>query len=332
MALLIGMDEAGYGPNLGPLLISATAWEVSGDPRKIDLWEKFSGIVEQSAPSDGSHIQIADSKKVYTPARGLANLEDGVLSALTVWRGCAANRDGNHPNGEADSDGVPRSFRDLVGLAAIRPPEELDGEPWFAGVDLPLERAINSVLTQNWLDRCRAHGIRLRAICCDVVLTRRFNDETRRHDSKGRALSEISMQLLRHVWDLCEGDGQEAALIIADKHGGRNRYHEFLPAVFGDRFIQCHQESLEQSRYKAGRAEVRFEMKSERYLPVALASMVGKYLRELSMVLFNRYWTGQQPGLKPTAGYPGDSKRFKEEIAPLQKELGIADDILWRER
>jgi hypothetical protein len=31
MALLIGMDEAGYGPNLGPLVISATAWEVPGD-------------------------------------------------------------------------------------------------------------------------------------------------------------------------------------------------------------------------------------------------------------------------------------------------------------
>ena len=48
---IVGTDEAGYGPNLGPLVISATAWEVPGDPRKIDLWEKFAGIVEQSAPA-----------------------------------------------------------------------------------------------------------------------------------------------------------------------------------------------------------------------------------------------------------------------------------------
>ena len=27
---LIGTDEAGYGPNLGPLVISATVWQVSG--------------------------------------------------------------------------------------------------------------------------------------------------------------------------------------------------------------------------------------------------------------------------------------------------------------
>ena len=62
-------------------------------------------------------------------------------------------------------------------------------------------------------------------------------------------------------------------LILADKHGGRNRYHEFLPTVFGDRFIRCHKESTESSRYRVGNAEIRFETNSERHLPVALASM-----------------------------------------------------------
>ena len=28
MGFLIGMDEAGYGPNLGPLVVAATVWEV----------------------------------------------------------------------------------------------------------------------------------------------------------------------------------------------------------------------------------------------------------------------------------------------------------------
>jgi hypothetical protein len=165
-----------------------------------------------------------------------------------------------------------------------------------------------------------------------VVLTERFNGETRRHDSKGRALSEMSMQLLQHVWQAADGDSHDKALIIADKHGGRNRYHEFLPIVFGDRFIRCHNESTEQSRYGVGNAEIRFETKSERHMPVALASMVSKYLRELSMVLFNRFWTARQPGLKPTAGYPLDAIRFKNDIGALQKQLGIADEILWRER
>src|SRR5437870_3252860 len=85
MGLLIGMDEAGYGPNFGPLVITATAWEVPDPPRRTDLWNEFDGIVAPSLSENGSHIQIADSKQVYNPARGLANLEAGVLCALGVW-------------------------------------------------------------------------------------------------------------------------------------------------------------------------------------------------------------------------------------------------------
>jgi hypothetical protein len=165
-----------------------------------------------------------------------------------------------------------------------------------------------------------------------LVLTQRFNGETRRHDSKGRALSEMSMNVLRHIWQAADGNNHDKVLIIADKHGGRNRYHEFLPIVFGDQFVRCYNESTDLSSYGVGRAEIRFETKSERHLPVALASMVSKYLRELSMVLFNRFWTTRQTGLKPTAGYPLDAIRFKTDIGELQKQLGIADEILWRER
>jgi hypothetical protein len=327
MALLIGMDEAGYGPNLGPLVISVSAWEVPGDPRKTDLWETFAGIVEQTPPADGGHIQIADSKQVYTPARGMDNLENGVLQALAVWQ--------NSNGGTAYSGGAAApaaTFRDLVRQIAIRPPEELDQEPWFAGADHLLPARQAGSLGEAWFERCRQHNIRLRTICSDVVLTGRFNETTRQHASKGRALSEMSMQLLRHVWQTAGAVDHERVLIIADKHGGRNRYHEFLPIVFGDQFIRCHNESMEQSRYRVGNAEVRFETKSERYLPVALASMVSKYLRELAMALFNRFWSDRQPGLRPTAGYPLDAQRFKADIAAVQKQLGITDGILWRER
>lgn len=331
MALLIGMDEAGYGPNYGPLVVGTTVWEVPGNPGKIDLWRAFAGIVEQTAPVGDSHIQIADSKQVYNPAKGLVNLERGVLRALAVHRRCRGNGQGDAISSSPASP-FPVTFRQLFEHVRVGPAEELDGEPWFAGADLDLSRAHDDALAERWHERCRAEGIRLRSIRADVVLTRRFNEQTRANDSKGRALSDISMRLLRHVWDECAGEAHDTVLILADKHGGRNRYHEFLPTVFGDSFICCLLESMETSRYRVANAEIRFETKSERHLPVALASMVCKYLRELSMKLFNRYWTERQPGLKPTAGYPLDALRFRDDIAVLQKQLGIDDEILWRER
>ena len=332
MALLIGMDEAGYGPNLGPLVITVTVWEVDGDPRRIDLWKMFAGVVDQSAPADGEHIQIADSKQVYSPARGLAQLERGVLCALAL-SASMVTRD--------DCRDSPATFRALHRRVAIQPSEDLHAEPWFARADVALpvaggepatSRTRAAALTSAWNDRCLTNGVRLLGIWSDVVLTQRFNGEMRRHDSKGRALSELSMELLRHACSAVAADGHDGVLVIADKHGGRNRYHEFLPIVYGEAFIRCLAESMDLSRYRVGNAEVRFETKSERHLPVALASMVSKYLRELSMLLFNRYWMERQPGLKPTAGYPLDAQRFRTEIAALQQQLGIADDVLWRER
>jgi hypothetical protein len=81
-----------------------------------------------------------------------------------------------------------------------------------------------------------------------------------------------------------------------------------------------------------GDSEIRFRTKAEAHLPVALASMVCKYVRELAMDLFNDFWAKHVPGLKPTKGYPVDAKRFKNDIAEAQRQLGITDDVLWRER
>jgi hypothetical protein len=60
--------------------------------------------------------------------------------------------------------------------------------------------------------------------------------------------------------------------------------------------------------------------------------MLCKYLREVCMRQFNRFWTGHVPGLKPTAGYPGDARRFYDAIRPVMAKLGIGEECVWRKR
>ena len=68
-----------------------------------------------------------------------------------------------------------------------------------------------------------------------------------------------------------------------------------------------------------------------RFLPVALASMLAKYVRELLMLRLNRYFRAQMPDLKPTAGYFTDGRRYLTEIKPLMKRLDLAPSQLVRQ-
>jgi hypothetical protein len=65
---------------------------------------------------------------------------------------------------------------------------------------------------------------------------------------------------------------------------------------------------------------------------VALASMASKYLRELCMREFNDFWQQHVPGVKPTAGYPGDAACFLEAVRPALERLGIPEAAVWRRK
>lgn len=316
VGLLIGMDEAGYGPNLGPLVVTVTAWDVPDNPRKFDLAAAMVNVVESSPTRGGNRLHIADSKQVYNPSRGIVSLERSVLCALNL---CGLN---------------PTGFRDL--REALSPLEHdcSDTESWLDGADLQLPTTVDAVqvseLTSRWKECCQQNGIRLRTIRSDVVLTRRFNDLTRQYGSKGLTLSRISLRLLRSVWN---PDDDQPTFIVADKHGGRNRYADLLAETLDEgRMIFRGIESTARSDYRIGATDIRFQAKAESHLPVALASMVSKYVRELAMMLFNQFWQRHQPDLKPTKGYPVDARRFKTDIADTQARLGIDDADLWRER
>jgi len=317
MGIFIGTDEAGYGPNLGPLVITATAWEVPGDPREFDFFAALGEAVSQEAEKDSSRLHVADSKEVYSPAKGIGSLETSVLALLRLL------------------DWKPGSFSQLCGDLSqfLAEPDLLAGEPWYSHADLSLpqlakEDAIESG-SRLLLEACEAAGIRLLEVRSEIVSPERFNSLCETHGSKAAALSKTTLGLIRSVWDL---DSAEATLIVGDKHGGRNRYDDLIDEQLDGQMIFRLGEGKARSTYRVGSTELRFQMRAESHFPVAVSSMVCKYVRELAMELFNQFWQEHLPDLKPTKGYPVDAKRFREGIAEKQAELEIADDVLWRNR
>jgi len=82
------------------------------------------------------------------------------------------------------------------------------------------------------------------------------------------------------------------------------------------------------SRYALCRDDATWELTftvgaDARHLPVALASMLAKYVREVLMEAFNAYWRAAAPSLRPTAGYYTDAQRFLGDIAALLPATGL---------
>jgi len=125
--------------------------------------------------------------------------------------------------------------------------------------------------------------------------------------------------------------------VLCDKQGGRNFYAALVQQAFPDGWVVAERESAGESRYRVERLDrpvaVTFRPRAEaESVAVALASMLAKYLREVCMRQFNRFWAKHVPGIAPTAGYPGDSKRFYAEIRGAMARLGLTEDQVWRKR
>ena len=75
MPWIVGVDEAGYGPNLGPFVMTAVACRVPRPLLTADLWQVLGTVVRRHADDDDERILIDDSKLVYSTAAGLGALE-----------------------------------------------------------------------------------------------------------------------------------------------------------------------------------------------------------------------------------------------------------------
>ncbi len=323
MAYLIGADEAGYGPNLGPLVISATVWEVPDGVPIEGLYRALDPVVA-STPAEAARkglgcIAIADSKVLYQSGKGLRLLERGLYCALAAM-------------GQR-----PRGWCDLWNILAPHSVESYSALPWYAGynVRVPLDCDPGEIEpSAQLLAEGLAHaGIRLASIQCRPVFEEEFNNLLDTHDSKGSLLSHATLEL---VAGLLASLPRGPILVLCDKHGGRSRYAALLSRFFPDSFVEVRSEGPQQSVYRCGppkrRVEFRFQAKAESHLPAALASMASKYLRELAMRALNSFWCSRIAVLAQTAGYPEDAQRFKAEIATMQRQMGIDDRAIWRRK
>ncbi len=319
--ILVGIDEAGYGPILGPLCVASVAlrlehWDAKEAP---DLWRVLaSGVSRQGGrggrPDARGRVAIADSKRLklansVSTTHPLVHLERGVLAAARCLAGV-----------------LPVDDAALLGvLGTSFPAHRCYAGDAFA---LPLAHRPDAIdIAASMLDRALGEaGATFLALRCRMLGEAQYNALIRASGNKAETTGAALVEHVRHAWSLLASAPSGTRLGIAcDRQGGRMSYAPILDRALPGATITVLEQTEVRSRYVLERdglrAGIAFVVEGERdHLPVALASMIAKYTRELAMLRFNRHWSGVsrgaigEDGVRPTAGYAQDARRWLDEM------------------
>jgi len=317
MVVLVGIDEAGFGPILGPLVVSSSTFSLPHHLLSTDLWQILRKSVGNKRKRLAGRLLISDSKKAYSKSLGIKHLERTVLTVLK----CLGKE--------------PTTLTELIELLCPSCLERLGDYPWYrdAGSQSILaDVADKAIVSAVLVDDLASNGVELlelKSYCLDVAYYNRMVSSVR---NKASVLFTATSGLIKRAFDNFAGDDLQ---IIVDRQGGRVRYRKNLQRMFPDMELKILRESPAASSYELqtdGKGmRLHFVVGAdERFLPVSLASMVSKYLRELLIGSMNRYFAGFGADLKPTAGYWKDGLRFIEDLKTNLPHVEFNSDQLIR--
>ncbi|NIP25994.1 MAG: hypothetical protein GWN67_16765 [Phycisphaerae bacterium] len=301
MAVFVGIDEAGFGPILGPLVVSSSAFCLPHNLITADLWQILRRSLAQKRKHLAGRLLITDSKKAYSKSLGTKHLERTVLACLK----CLGKE--------------PGTLTELITLLCPDCLERLSDYPWYKGAGNshlaaePADIKLASAVLSDDLATNDIKLLNLKSCCLDVG---HYNKMVGSVKNKARVLFTATSRLIKSAFDEFGGDELQ---IVVDRQGGRVHYRANLQRMFEGMELEILSESPAASSYELAEDGKKMRLHfvvgaDERFLPVSLASMVSKYFRELLVTNINRYFAGFHAELKPTAGYWKDGLRFIEDL------------------
>lgn len=277
--LVAGVDENGLGPGLGPLVVTAIVLDVPD-----------SGEVALRLDGHALPPSVADSKVVFK--RTVRSYAAGEAVALALARALDSASAASHV-----SAFLAAVTRGGCGLAADGGPAELH----HAEIPMPLWGGDPAPIAAALADA----GIRVVDLACRVLLPAEFNSV---RTGPGGKLA-LNYRVFEEALALL---GARPPLALLGKIGGTRFYRPWLDASPRLSDVETVGEEPAESRYRTrfggAPVELRFVRDGDStYLPIAAASLVGKYVREASMLCLNRALGFLDP-IPHASGYWSDPK------------------------
>lgn len=305
--IVAGIDEAGLGPILGPLVVSAAAFSIPEEKAKSNMWPMLSDSVSKNKKRLAGRLLICDSKKAYTSAIGIGFLEKTVLTCLKYF------------------GTVPDTAAGLVEILNAESRQKLLEKPWYKKITEQKinfntdEISISAGVLKRDLEKNGMEMIALKSCCIEAAEYNELIDKVR---NKSRVVFHIVCRLINEILRTRHKNYH----IVIDRQGGRMRYAQPLRTMFGEMALRVIEENDNVSSYELLTSEKQIKIDfvvraDDYYLPVGLASMTSKYLREQMMISLNNYFLEKCSELKPTAGYWTDGNRFIEDLKTIAPHI-----------
>jgi ribonuclease HII len=303
---IVGVDENGFGPRLGPLTVTAVSISVSRyDVDALAAVGRAHGIDDSKATTKFGAVAQAESIALALAARASGEVPadaDTFLDAVTR-AGSASLR------APCPSTSVARQcFGEHLELPAFGG-DAASGEEVLAGLERDAGTRIERVRTE---------------IVCASMLNREYD----------AGINKMRVDL-----------GLFECLLLDARHASGHEIEAFCGMIGGIRDVPAYARVLPRDDFEPevlekgvrqyrvrGLGSVRFETSADKtHMPVALASMVGKYVRELSNHRVLRFYRVRDPQLPLASGYHDPvTTAFIERATPIREAEGIPADCFSR--
>ncbi len=292
----IGIDENGLGARLGPLI-------VTGVLARVD--ERGERLLRRKLPKR-LRADLDDSKR-------LVSCHDYSLGE--AWARALAGTPSATPSGHPTPADLFAELS-LEGTKALRAPcpDSAVTQCWNTEGEAVVADDEQLVRIRGHVAYLRERGVDLRLVRSSVVCVQRLNEQKARGITRFTADLHAMERLVLHFR---EAAGTEVQAVCG-KVGGIAEYSKFFGPLAG-RLHATLEESRQSSMYRfPDLGEISFMRDADASDPlVMLASLVGKYVRELLMGRIARHWRPDQE--LPSGYHDPVTARFVDETAAARK-------------
>jgi ribonuclease HII len=306
--ITVGIDENGLGPRLGPLVVTAVTARVDGGGHKR----------VHTRPRGSLRARLGDSKR-------LVRYGDSALGE--AWaRAIIQRMGGEQPE---SPEGLVRSLSldDAETLRAPCPEGHIE-QCWGLGEEAFTAESQLVADVDRDLAKLEAWGISVLRATCVVACVRRLNEGV----ARGLTRFHLDLHAMeRLVLDTRDRAGADV-IATCGKVGGFDYYSTAFGPMNGRLHAVAEEGRARSEYFVPGVGTIAFVRDAEdKHLLVGMASLIGKWVRDLLMARIVRYHRGLDPNLPNASGYHDPvTTRFVDATRLARKHRELPDDCFER--